>query len=131
MGGGQASHTPGSAGGISQELTLSPGSTYRVAFQIGTHVAGTLTPELAGGPLQQGAAVSGSGWHFAELVAVTGNTHFRLAASAGFDGAVTAALLYQRTAASATAGPAEYRLVPRNVDNVSGPTAGPISTLIF
>ncbi|MCD1620012.1 hypothetical protein K7H20_18300, partial [Salipiger manganoxidans] len=131
VGGGQASHSPGSAGVISQELTLSPGSTYRVAFQIGTSVAGTLTPELAGGTLQQGAAVSGTGWHFAELVAVTGNTHFRLAASADFDGAVTAALLYLRTPACAPAGPVEYRLAPRNVDNVSGPTAGPLSTLIF
>ncbi|MGR3480369.1 TipJ family phage tail tip protein [Salipiger marinus] len=131
VGGGQASHSPGSAGVISQELTLNPGSTYRVAFQIGAWVAGTLTPELAGGTLQQGAAVSGTGWHFAELVAVTGNTQFRLAASAGFDGAVTAALLYIRTPASAPAGPVEYRLAPCNVDNVSGPTAGPLSTLIF
>ncbi|MCD1621025.1 hypothetical protein K7H20_23555, partial [Salipiger manganoxidans] len=131
VGGGQASHAPGSAGVISQELTLSPGSTYRVAFQIGTHVAGTLTPELAGGTLQQGAAVSGTGWHFAELTAASGNTHFRLAASEGFDGAVTAALLYIRTPACAPAGPVEYRLAPRNVDNVSGATAGPLSTLIF
>ncbi|MCD1621046.1 hypothetical protein K7H20_23660, partial [Salipiger manganoxidans] len=131
VGGGQASHTPGSAGVISQDVTLNPGSTYRIAFQIGTHVAGTLTPELAGGPLQQGAAVSGTGWHFAELTAASGNTHFRLAASEGFDGAVTAALLYIRTPACAPAGPVEYRLAPRNVDNVSGPTAGPLSTLIF
>jgi len=44
---------------------------------------------------------------------------------------VTAALLYIRTPACAPAGPAEYRLAPRTVDNVSGATAGPLSTLIF
>lgn len=129
--GGQAEHTPGDAGLLSQALTLEAGTTYRVAFTVSDYVAGSVTPSLTGGTTVSGLAVTADGLALDRLAAVTGNNEFALDATSAFDGKVDELVVFRETETCIDAGEWDYYFEPQNSDNLAGPVLGPLFVVIF
>lgn len=129
--GGVATHTAGSAGAISQPLTVEAGKWYRVGFTVSGRAAGSVTPRLTGGSTMDGTAVSANGDHSDRLQAVTGNTAIAFAASSTFDGDMDDAVAYLETAACLPQGMHYIWIEPQNADGVPGPITGPFTVDII
>ncbi|MGD9862844.1 MAG: host specificity protein J [Pseudodonghicola sp.] len=127
---GQAVHASGSAGNLTQAMTLTVGTTYRIGYVVSSCVAGSVTPMLLGGSERAGVAVSTNGTHTDAIQAVTGNNAFAFRAVAIFDGAVSDVTLFAETAASIDAGAYDYYLAPQTAEGVPGPVAGPFTVNI-
>lgn len=129
--GGVAIHTAGTAGAISQPLTVEAGKWYRVGFTVSGRAAGSVTPRLTGGSTMDGTAVSANGDHSDRLQAVTGNTAIAFAASSAFDGDLDDAVAYLETAACLPQGMHYIWIEPQNADGVPGPITGPFTVDII
>ncbi len=128
---GTAKHTPSTGeGNLVQNLTLTAGKTYRIAYVVSGRTAGTVKAKLQGGTEVVGPLRSANGSFSESLVAVSGNTNFRLTASADFDGTIDNVLVFQETATSLPAGVHYYWLSPLNADGVPGDAAGAFSVTI-
>lgn len=125
--GGTASHAPGAAGALSQAVGMQTGRWYRLGWTISGSSAGNLTAMLQGGSSVGGTAVAGNGRRRDRLQAVSGNNTIAIAASAGFDGNVTAAAAYLETAACLAQGTHYLWLEPQSADGLSGPVVGPFT----
>ncbi|WP_353429039.1 host specificity factor TipJ family phage tail protein [Paracoccus denitrificans] len=125
--GGEATHAPGSAGDLSQPVTVQTGRWYRVGFTVSDCIGGTVTPLLAGGSTVAGTPASADGLHRDRLQAVTGNDSFELAATDAFDGTVAGIVAYLETAACLAQGTHYLWLEPQSEDGLAGPAAGPFT----
>lgn len=128
---GKATHTPSSAGAISQALTLNAGTSYRMVVTALDVVAGTITPRLTGGTVVSGTALSTNGTALDRLTALSGNTAFELQASSDFDGSVDNLILFAETPTCLAAGGWSYWIEPQNSENIAGPVSGPVSVTIY
>lgn len=128
--GGVAVSAPGSAGLLSQAISLTAGRAYRLAYRITGRTDGALTPQLGGGGTVSGTAQTGNAAHHDRLVAAAGNTTLRFSASADFDGALDDAVLYVETAACLAQGTHYIWIEPQNSDGIPGPLTGPIPIMI-
>ncbi len=127
--GGNATHTPGTAGNLSQPIAAQAGRWYRIGFSVTDRTAGTVSPRLAGGSLQAGMAISANGHYTDRIQAVTGNNSFLIAANAAnaaFDGTISDILVYLETAACLDAGIHYLWVEPINEDGTPGPVHGPM-----
>jgi len=129
--GGEATHVPGTAGALSQALSLDAGKTYRTAFTVTDFVAGTVTPRLTGGTDVSGDAVSSAGLFLDRLTAVSGNTEFAIDAVSAFDGAIDDLIVFVETATCVDAGGWDYWVEPQNDENIAGPVSGPFTVTIY
>ncbi|MBB4465438.1 TipJ family phage tail tip protein [Rhizobium leguminosarum] len=128
---GTAKHTPAaSEGNLVQNLTLTAGKTYRIAYVVSGRTAGTVKPKLRGGTEVVGTIRSSNGSFSDSLVAVSGNTNFALTASTDFDGTIDNVVVFLETATSLPAGVHYYWLSPLNADGVPGDAAGAFSVTI-
>ncbi|MFV0409661.1 MAG: phage tail protein, partial [Paracoccus sp. (in: a-proteobacteria)] len=123
--GGTASHAGGTAGELSQSVSLGTGKFYRFGLVVSGASAGSLTPRLTGGSTVSGDVLTGSGLQRGRLQAVTGNNEFGLMASYDFDGAITSAVLYLQTASCLAQGTHYLWLEPQTADGAPGPVTGP------
>lgn len=128
---GKAVHAAGSAGALAQTLSLQAGKYYRIAATVSGRTAGSITPQLVGGSLRTGSAVTINGVLHDRIQAVTGNTAFQLAASADFDGAIDDAVIFVETAACLAQGMHWLWVEPQNVNGVPGPISGPFVIEVF
>lgn len=85
--GGEAVKAAGAASGLSQAISLTPGKTYFVTYEI-TRSAGTLTARFTGGTTITGTARSYKGSYVDLFTAVTGNTTLEFLADTSFAGSV-------------------------------------------
>ena len=131
VGGGVATHTPGSADAIGQADGLVDGVTYRVAVTVSGRTAGDVTPRLTGGTAQAGAAISADGLALGAIVAVAGNDAFELLASSDFDGSVDDVVLYRETGRCIPSGAWDVYLEPQDLAGVPGPVSGPFSVTVI
>lgn len=100
MASGVATHTAGTASDLAQDLTLTEGTTYRIAYTVSGMTAGSITPALTGGTTAYaGTAVGTDGTYHDAIVAGADNTAFALQASANFDGSIDAVTVYSVTSA--------------------------------
>lgn len=129
--GGQADHAPGSAGTLSQALSLTVGATYRGGVIVTGRTAGSITVQLAGGTAVPAAAFAADGYTQFSLAAATGNDRLEIVATADFDGAVTWAGLFVETAACAPQGVQDYRFAAINAEGVASAVSGALSTNII
>lgn len=129
--GGIGTHAPGLAGGLSQDMSLEVGKTYRIALTVQGYVAGGFTPRLTGGTDANGVSVSADGLVLDRLTAQTGNTTFVLDAASAFEGAVTALSVFLETPSCVDAGEWDYWIEPLNSENIAGPISGPFTTTIY
>lgn len=128
--GGVATHTPGSAGSLSQPVTLSAGLAYRLSYRVASRTAGTVTPRLTGGTVVSGAAASANGIQSVRLIAASGNNGFELSASSAFNGVIDQIALFQETTTCLAAGTHYIWLEPLNSDGIAGPLTGPIAVTV-
>ena len=124
--GGAATHAAGSASSLAQAFAPVAGKWYRIAYTVLGHTAGSVTPQLTGGSVRAGTAVSGNGDMLDRIQAVTGNVSFEFTASADFDGSIDAVNIYQETTACLEQGDHFVWVEPQNDDSVAGPVSGPI-----
>jgi hypothetical protein len=87
IGSGVATKTAGTAAGLDQALTLTPGARYLLTFTM-TRTAGTLTPQFISGTTVSGIGRTASGTYAQVLTAVTGNNALRFNGNATFAGTV-------------------------------------------
>lgn len=128
---GAATHSAGSASDLEQTASLEDGVTYRLAYQLGSVSAGTLTPRLTGGAGVSAPAASADGVYSAELTAISGSDGLAFAALSSFAGSVLEAALYRQSATAIPSGLYDYYAEPLNADGVAGPVAGPFPALIL
>ena len=129
--GGVATHAPGTAGALSQALSLDAGKTYRTAFKVSEFVAGTVTPRLTGGTEVDGVAITSAGLVLDRLTAVSGNTELAIDAASTFDGAIDDLIVFLETATCVDAGAWDYWVEPQNDEKIAGPVSGPIQVTIY
>jgi len=129
--GGEATHTPGSTGTLSKDISLTAGATYRIAFIVSGRTAGSVKPKLTGGTTVSGSAIATNGLALLTLTAVTGNTSFTLDANANFDGAIDDVVVFRQTTSCAAAGVWDYWVEPQNSLGVTGAISGPFTATIF
>lgn len=122
---GVATHTAGTAGELSQPLSLINGRWYRLGHTVAGRSTGSVTPCLTGGSTVSGGSVAANGDHTARLQAVSGNNSFMLDASSNFDGALSGIALYLETAACLGQGTHYLWLEPQSNAGLAGPVAGP------
>jgi len=127
---GQAAHVDGAASDLTQLISLTSGTTYRIGFVVAGHIAGSVTPMLLTGSDQAGTAVSADGLHTDTIQAVTGNDRLAFRASADLDAALSDVTLFAQTEAAIDAGTYDYYLAPQTAAGVPGPTTGPITVNI-
>lgn len=127
---GVAQHAPGSAGSISQSITIVASKWYRVGYSASI-TAGSVTARLTGGTVRSGTAATTSGAHRDRIQAVTGNTAIALLASADFAGSIDDLVAYVETAACLSAGTHYIWIEPQNADGSPGPISGPFSVEII
>lgn len=128
--GGLATHTAGTAGAVSQSVSLTARKTYRGRVGVGGLTAGDLTPQLTGRTDQMGSAITADGDVYFALDAVSGNTEFAIAASTDCDASIDNLILFLVTANSMPQGAYDYYFEPQNSVGGAGPVAGPVTTTI-
>jgi hypothetical protein len=128
---GIATHTSGAVGTLSQVRTLVAGTWYRWKVEVAGRSAGTLTPRLAGGTGQDGAAIVTNGIASGRILAVSGNDTFALVASADFDGSVDNAVLFAETDRSLPIGTFDYYVEPQTSQGWPGAVSGPFTVTIL
>lgn len=129
--GGVAAHAAGLAGALSQPQTLTPGAWYRWQVLVAGRTAGTLTPRLAGGTDQDGAAISANGMASGRIQAVSGNDALALVASSDFDGTIDEVAMWAETERSLPIGGLDYYLEPQTSEGWPGTVTGPIPVTIL
>lgn len=127
---GEATHTPGDASDLSNDMSFAVGATYRISFSVGDRTAGSITPKLTGGSTVSGAAINADGLAQLTLVAVAGSDAFALAADSAFDGSIDDVVVYRETAICVDAGGWSYYVEPQNSAGVAGAVSGPFNTII-
>ncbi|WPY94670.1 phage tail protein [Limimaricola variabilis] len=127
---GVATHAAGSAGELSQALSLTEARTYRVAADVIGRLAGSVMPRLIGGTPVDGSAVLADGRLTDRLTALSGNTGLAFAADANFDGALDAAVAFLETSACIPAGAWEYWVEPQTSAGIAGPVSGPFMATV-
>lgn len=130
IGGGTATHTPGTADAIGQARALTAAKWYRLGFTVSGRSNGSVTPRLTGGTDRPGSAVSGNGQQHDRIQAVTGNNRIELLASSSFDGSIDDVVAYRETAACLDAGTHYVWIEPQNTDGVPGPISGPFNIIV-
>ena len=129
--GGEATYTPGDSGNLSQDLSLTSGVTYRIAFEVTDFVAGTVRPRLNGGTKVYGTTIMDFGVYFDRLTALPGNDALKIFADDAFDASLAFFLLFAETSNCVDAGGWDYYVEPLNDENIAGPASGPFSTTIY
>lgn len=94
-----ATKTAGSATGLTQAITLTPGQTYQINYTM-TRTAGSLTPRITGGTTVTLTAKSLPGTYTEVFKAEAGNTTIEFLADASFAGTVRSVTLKPVTAMS-------------------------------
>ena len=126
-----AQHAPGSAGDLSQALSLEAGATYRLSLDLATVAAGAITPKLIAPAPLLGDAVAEPGLAHQQFVAPAGASGLALDAPATFDGSLSRAVLYRASAAAVSQGRYAYYAETRTDEGLPGPLAGPFSVTIL
>ncbi|WP_237681621.1 hypothetical protein [Agrobacterium vitis] len=124
-----AVHSPGTAGTLSQAVTLTAGATYRLSYDL-TRSAGSIQPKLTGGTTVAGTTRSASATVREALQAVSGNSALALATTDAFDGRVDNVVLYLETSTCLPQGTNYLWLEPQNANGVSGPITGPFTVSV-
>lgn len=131
IGSGVADHTPGAASLLTQNVSMTAGSDYRMAVDVTSYAAGTFLFRLGGSPLVNSGNFTGNGTKLATLECPPSPVSFNVRADATFDAAVDNAVLYLETPACAPQGAWDYYAIPENASGVEGPTSGPLAVTII
>ena len=123
--GGEATHTAGDAGDLSQPLAAASGKYYRIGYQVSGRSAGSVQALLLGGSDRPGTAVAANGLARDRIQAATGNDTLALRGGADFDGSIDDVAVYLETSACLTAGTHHVWIEPQTADGVPGPISGP------
>lgn len=126
-----ATHTPGSASDLSQSVTATGGTDYRLSVTVSGRTAGSVTMRIVGATNADATAIAEDGTHTEVVTAPTSPTDFVLVASSDFDGTVDAAFMVEDTASAITAGAGVFYLVPVTDDGRLGPPSIPFSLHIY
>ncbi|SDJ21333.1 phage tail protein [Salipiger marinus] len=127
---GAVRHLPGSADSLTQPVTLSEGSSFRLALTITGRSAGQVTPQLSGGEIQSGAPITSNGRSLQTLTATSGNDTLSLTASPDFDGVLTRVTLFVQTVSALPQGEGAFFVVPVLQSGDAAPPSNPIPLTI-
>lgn len=128
---GLATKTAGSSTNLSQAVTLSVSTVYRVGATVSGYSAGQARARLLGGTIVQSAdAWASNGTKTTKVTAVSGNSQAGFVGDASFAGSLDNAIIFAETGDCAPQGTWDYYAVPRNGSGVTGPISGPITVTI-
>ncbi|NTF69369.1 hypothetical protein G6L81_15810 [Agrobacterium rhizogenes] len=129
---GVATHVTPTQSQITQPVTLTPSSVYRVAFDVtGYTGTGTVTPRFQGGTTVNGTGRTANGSFSDVLTAGASSNVFGFNGNGGFSGNVDNAILYLQTVTSAPQGTWDYYASPFNGSGVIGPSSGPVTVRVI
>ncbi|TRD18353.1 TipJ family phage tail tip protein [Palleronia caenipelagi] len=128
--GGTASHAAGSAGGLSQTVTLKDATAYRLGYRLSEVGGGSVTPQLQGAATSAGVPRSSDGLSRERLVSATGQTALAFEAENAFTGQLDDVLLYEESTACLAQGTHYVWVQPVGEDGRTGPISGPVAVTI-
>lgn len=128
---GVATHTPGVAGTISQDLNFVAGVTYRVSFNVVSLVEGYITLRLSGSPNVIGSTISNAGPVRQSLTANGGSVSIWMGAPSDLDASLDDLVVFAETEGCVPSGDWDYWIEPQNNEGIAGPVSGPFAVSIY
>ncbi|MCW5711258.1 phage tail protein [Shinella sp.] len=127
---GRLYHMPDFDGDAAQQIDVTPGRWCRISFRTRNMIAGSVTPQLIGGTMISGTAVTTNGLRRDRLQAVTGTSRLNFHGTDTLDGSIDDIVLFIETNKCLEQGTHRFWLEPQNENGIPGPVLGPITVTV-